>query len=471
MINYRMFQHRAIWLAVVALASSAADAAAMERIREENVPKADADFFKHNREPQVLHWVRPVFPPELRGETDSGKVVVGWTLAADGTMQDIEAVAGDERFYEAALAAVRQWRFQPAVENDKPVARSLRVSIGIRAKEPKAAKTDGPLPYPYVEVPLSAPQSRDCPDPVYPHHLVRRAVFGEVELVLGLDETGRVTGVEVSRTTHPDFLPPALAAVEKWQMEPARRGRRPVSGQKGAVLSFKVLDTETEHTAHEAWLEQNGIRLADREAVEPRLYFDRTPAAMSLVDPVYPAELREKGVEGEAVVDFSVDKSGVVVAATVSRASEEPFGHALLAAVAAWRFEPLYHGGEAAPVDFQVTWKFELPNERITSPGLLSALDPAVPRVGGRNLDGRIEPLLICPPVMPPGDNASGSADIELIINQEGRACWPKIVRADSPAVGWAAATAVSRWYFVTPRKDGQPVNVRVIVPVDVPRK
>jgi len=43
---------------------------------------------------------------------------------------------------------------------------------------------------------------------------------------------------------------------------------------------------------------------------------------------------------------------------------------------------------------------------------------------------------------------------------------WP-FAPATSEESGWAAATAVSRWVFKAPRRDGKPVDVRVGIPSD----
>lgn len=450
------------------LVAACLEASAFERLRREDEPRADARYFERNQDTKVEYWVRPALPAELKDEAEPLRVLVGWTVAVDGSVQDAEAVAGDPRGYAAALEALRQWRFRPAMEEGKIVPRSLRMTLVLRPGKPTPMPAGSEPPYTYAPVPLVTPQDQEMEDPNYPRHLVRRAIFGEVELTLGVDEQGRVYAVDVGRAVHPDLLTPALETVSKWKLMPARRGRLPVRGEKGAVLSFKVVDSETNHTSHEAWLEQNGIRLLDAQAPEPRLYFDRTPEAVCFVDPVSPAELRAKNATGAATVDFSVDRTGAVVAATIQEASDEACGAALLAAVAAWQFKPFYHGGEAVWVDFRVRWEFAPPTEENTASENLAVLKPEAAFANPRKLDARLEPLLIVAAVLPPGEKTGGTAQIEFIVNQNGRACWPRIVKADSPAVGWAAATAVSRWYFVTPRVAQSPVNVRVVVPVEV---
>lgn len=453
------------------LAAATTCAWAAEKLRHEDGPAPDAHYFERNRDAKLEQWTLPEFPADLAEEPRLTRVKICLTVDEQGAVADPEVLSGDERLHEAALATVRQWRFRPAMEDGKLSARSLETTLVFRRHPATAAKKTNAKepPFKFEDSPVTPPGEGRSPDPVYPSHLAKRELAGEVEMLLGLDQSGRVRGVEVTRTTHADFLSAAFAAVEQWQLAPARRGKLPVNGEKIARLTFQVMDTETNHTSHEEWLERNGIRLADASAPAPRLYFDRIPEAVSFVDPVYPAEFREQGVTGEAAVDFSVDKSGAVVAASVRSASDEAFGAALLAAVSAWQFKPFYHGGEAAWVDFVVTWRFELPGEKNTLPENLAALASDAPRASAKQLDRPLEPLYLRAPVRPPGVTAGGVAEVEATINASGRVCWPRVVKAPDPALGWAAATAVSQWYFATPRKGGQPVSVRVIIPVQFP--
>ena len=63
-------------------------------------------------------------------------------------------------------------------------------------------------------------------------------------------------------------------------------------------------------------------------------------------------------------------------------------------------------------------------------------------------------------------EGPTGSAEIEFIIDREGRARLPRIVSASREEFGWAAATAIAQWVFDPPKKNGQPVDTRVRIPV-----
>lgn len=74
---------------------------------------------------------KPVYPYSARRQGRQGRVVLRVEVRPDGTAEavSIERSSGDARLDEAALAAVRQWRFRPAQRNGAPVAADVRVPI------------------------------------------------------------------------------------------------------------------------------------------------------------------------------------------------------------------------------------------------------------------------------------------------------------------------------------------------------
>lgn len=83
---------------------------------------------------------------------------------------------------------------------------------------------------------------------------------------------------------------------------------------------------------------------------------------LSGAGPIYPAEARADGLEGEVVVRYAVSKEGLVVNPVV--ASAEPpgvFDAAALAAVASWRYAaPIQNGQRVAVPDVRSVLRFRL---------------------------------------------------------------------------------------------------------------
>jgi protein TonB len=70
----------------------------------------------------------PVFKPEIeytaaaRAEGVEGRLVLKLTIAADGSVSDVDVVSGVEPALDAsAIATVRRWRFKPAMKCGRPV--------------------------------------------------------------------------------------------------------------------------------------------------------------------------------------------------------------------------------------------------------------------------------------------------------------------------------------------------------------
>lgn len=76
----------------------------------------------------------PVYPRQARRRGIEGDVLLAVTIGADGASGEIaiERSSGHDVLDDAAVAAVRSWRFEPATVAGKPVAGRLLVPIAFR---------------------------------------------------------------------------------------------------------------------------------------------------------------------------------------------------------------------------------------------------------------------------------------------------------------------------------------------------
>lgn len=76
----------------------------------------------------------PVYPPMLRRTGEEGKVVLRVFVTAEGAAGNVQVLhsSGSPLFDEAALTAVRKWRFVPARRGDTPIAEWVQVPIEFR---------------------------------------------------------------------------------------------------------------------------------------------------------------------------------------------------------------------------------------------------------------------------------------------------------------------------------------------------
>jgi iron complex outermembrane recepter protein len=95
--------------------------------------------------PVVVKKVEPVYPPDAASAGRQGEVVLTVVVDASGAVGEIGMVtSGGDDLDQAAIAAVRQWLFQPARQAGQPVPTRIRVPIAFLAPAPAAAPADAP---------------------------------------------------------------------------------------------------------------------------------------------------------------------------------------------------------------------------------------------------------------------------------------------------------------------------------------
>lgn len=88
--------------------------------------------------PQPVYNPAPIYPPELLAAGQSGLVVVRADIDSTGKVVacEVHRPSGYPAFDAAALAAVRGWRFEPAVRFGIPVATRILCPIRFRFTPP-----------------------------------------------------------------------------------------------------------------------------------------------------------------------------------------------------------------------------------------------------------------------------------------------------------------------------------------------
>jgi TonB family protein len=83
------------------------------------------------RPPMKLKDVRPEYPDAMRAAGEEGTVLLDTIIATDGSVQSIRVVRSPAHraLVDAAIAAVRGWKFEPTLLNGSPVEVVMRVSV------------------------------------------------------------------------------------------------------------------------------------------------------------------------------------------------------------------------------------------------------------------------------------------------------------------------------------------------------
>jgi TonB family protein len=77
----------------------------------------------------LVHTVNPVYPPEALPQKLHGAVVLQALVGRDGSVEDLKIVRGNFVLSRAAIAAVKQWRFQPYTLNGHAAATQTVITI------------------------------------------------------------------------------------------------------------------------------------------------------------------------------------------------------------------------------------------------------------------------------------------------------------------------------------------------------
>ena len=77
----------------------------------------------------LIHTVDPAYPPEALAQKLHGTVVLQAVVGRDGSVEDLKIVRGYFILGQAAIAAVKQWRFQPYTLNGHAAATQTVITI------------------------------------------------------------------------------------------------------------------------------------------------------------------------------------------------------------------------------------------------------------------------------------------------------------------------------------------------------
>ncbi|MFT3783978.1 MAG: TonB family protein [Nibricoccus sp.] len=184
-------------------------------------------------------------------------------------------------------------------------------------------------------------------------------------------------------------------------------------------------------------------------------------------NPIYPYEALIAGKGGWAEISYTVDYTGRAIFLATVGASDPAFAHAFQADIEAIEFIPPRINGQPQMTPTQERFDFpaQPPLDPIAREILVELRKPHPALVPVAELDAKPEAIRRPPPAYPwvlRGDSISGSAEIEFVVDRNGRCLFPRIVSATQDDFGWAAATGVLRWRYKPPTKGGAKADTRI---------
>jgi len=99
------------------------------------------------------------------------------------------------------------------------------------------------------------------------------------------------------------------------------------------------------------------VAVAQADVVEP-FFTTKDLRAIEQPMPAYPRRAEQSGLEGYALVEFSVMADGSVAEPAIARSNSRLFSRAALDAIEEWKFEPVVANGESVSVRSAMRFNF-----------------------------------------------------------------------------------------------------------------
>src|SRR5262249_14382852 len=99
-----------------------------------NAPKVPVPVGGEVHSAQLVSSVPPVYPTLAKTQRLSGDVKIDALIDEDGRVTGMKVISGPVMLHQAAMDALRQWRYKPAMLNGSPVSMHLMVTIQFRLK-------------------------------------------------------------------------------------------------------------------------------------------------------------------------------------------------------------------------------------------------------------------------------------------------------------------------------------------------
>ena len=100
-----------------------------------SAPKAPVRVGGRVKEPRLLQRADPVYPALAKQTHMQGSVVIDAVIDEHGNIIQMNVVSGPPLLIQAAMDAVRRWKYEPTYLNEEPVPVQLNVTVTFRLNE------------------------------------------------------------------------------------------------------------------------------------------------------------------------------------------------------------------------------------------------------------------------------------------------------------------------------------------------
>jgi TonB family protein len=235
----------------------------------------------------ALTKVEPDYPDAVKSTEIAGQIVIAFTIGRDGNVSDVRPLesgsfgcrsmnSGDPELRQAAIAAVKQWKFRPFLMHQQPGDAGEPVEVGsavalpfdfrkssaapnagtassalapCNPREGAAATTEFVQPRvdpsrpvfgaPVIESSRAEEMVAHRVEATYPQMARIAHIQGNVILHVLIDKQGHVANMK-AMMGHPILVQAALDAVKQWEYKPFLLNGEPAEVETAVVVKFRM---------------------------------------------------------------------------------------------------------------------------------------------------------------------------------------------------------------------------------------
>ena len=307
---------------------------------------------------KLIHQVRPQYPPLAKQARIQGTVRLTATIAKDGSVRHVEVVSGHPLLIEAAMEAVRQWRYQQTLLNGEPVEVVTLIDVNFtleggpgaeavtQSVESPGFSLEEPGQAQRIRVGAAVEQRKllYSPEPLYPPLAQQARIQGTVRLEVLIAADGAVKQVRLI-SGHPMLAGAVLEAVKKWRYRPTLLDGEPVEVVTQVEVRLPPGVVAPEPKAGETYRVGEGVK---------------RPVLIHKVEPVYTQEARDAKLEGKVVALIEVGADGVIRNVEIVKPLGMGLDEKAVEALRQWRFQPAEKDGQPVAVKASIEMSFRL---------------------------------------------------------------------------------------------------------------
>ena len=197
--------------------------------------------------PVVVIRVEPIYTTEARKSRISGIVILEAIIDHTGIVKDVQILKPlPFGLDQAAIDAVKQWKFRPGTLNGQPVDVIFNLTILFRAPDAATTAVDSVQSNGAIQQVLQVggdvmpPVVLNHVEPVYPIAARRARISGMVTIEAVIDREGVVKDARVLKPLPFGLSEAALDAVRQWKFRPGTLEGKPVDVKFNLTINFHL---------------------------------------------------------------------------------------------------------------------------------------------------------------------------------------------------------------------------------------